>query len=156
MKTGACTPGITPLPCRPDGVGECRRSYGKDVALPLAGGLRPCGGCFADTRPAESGAVAGGNRSAGRSRAVSPGVGGSGVSASIGADGCGALGCRRRFGLWVVLADGERRVLCTAHALRWVRRTGAALSILPMPTLPPLRGQNPGAGASRRRFRVKT
>ena len=170
MKAGVWAPDITPLPTWPRGVGECRGPNGKCVALPLAGGLRPCGGRFADTRPAESGAVPGGNRSAGRSRAVSPGVGGSAacpggyrrtppyrrVAAPIGADGCGALGCRRTCGLWAVLADGERRVLCTAHALRWVRRTGAALSILPMPTLPPLRGQNPGSEASKRRFRVKS
>jgi len=149
MKAGAGAPDITPLPARPRGVGECRRSYGKDVALPIATAPESTD---ADTRPAESGAVAGGNRSAERSRAVSPGVG----AAPIGAAGCGALGCRRRFGLWAVLVDGERRVLCTVHALRWVRREGAALRILPMPTLPPRRCQNQDSGALSHGFRVKT
>ena len=166
MKAGVWAPGITPLPSRPRGVGECRGPSGKAFALLSATASGGCGVGLRDTRPAESGAVAGGNRSAERSRAVSPGVGGSAacpggytyrrVAAPIGADGCGALGCRRGYGLWSVLVDGERRVLCTVHALRWVRREGAALRILPMPTLPPRRCQNQDSGALSHGFRVKT
>jgi len=156
MKAGACTPGITPLPCRPDGVGECRRPYGKDVALLPAAASGGCGDGLRDTRPAESGAVAGGNRSAGRSRAVSPGVGAVSCQRADRAAGCGALGCRETQRLWWVAVGGQRRVLCAAHAVRWLLREGAALRILPMPTLPPRRCKNQRPQAPERPFRVET
>ena len=37
------------------------------------------------------------------------------------ADVCGALGCRRSRQLVAVGLEGDRRVLCLAHARRWVR-----------------------------------
>lgn len=40
---------------------------------------------------------------------------------AVGADCCGALGCRRSAALLAVEADGER-VLCGEHAAGWVRR----------------------------------
>jgi hypothetical protein len=153
MKAGVWAPGITPLPSRPRGVGECRGPSGKAFALLSATASGGCGVGLRDTRPAESGAVAGGNRSAERSRAVSPGVG---AERADRAAGCGALGCRETQHLWRVSAGGQRRVLCAVHAVRWLQREGAALCFLPMPTLPPLRRQIQASEALRRQFRVKT
>lgn len=38
---------------------------------------------------------------------------------AVGADACGAVGCRRTTGLLKVLRDGESRVLCHRHAPGW-------------------------------------
>jgi hypothetical protein len=134
MKAGVWAPDITPLPARPRGVGDCRRPYVKRFALSSATASGGCGDGFADTRQAESGAVAGGNRTAERSGGVSPGVGA--VRADRAA-GCGALGCRETQRLWRVTVAGQRRVLCAVHAVRWLQREGADTSILPLADLPP-------------------
>ena len=152
MKTGAGAPDITPLPCRPDGVGECRGPYGKAFAS-LSATAPTAPEPPAGNENGGDGAVAGGNRSAERSRAVSPGVGAEAVRADRAA-GCGALGCRETQRLWRVTVAGQRRVLCASHAVRWLLREGAALRILPMPTLPPRRCKNQRPQAPERPFRV--
>lgn len=44
---------------------------------------------------------------------------GGAVRFAVGADCCGALGCRETDGLLAVEQDGDRRVLCPDHARRW-------------------------------------
>jgi hypothetical protein len=44
------------------------------------------------------------------------------VRLAAGAEGCGALGCRRSEGLLLVESDAAQRVLCPPHAIRWVKR----------------------------------
>ncbi|PNW33529.1 UNVERIFIED_CONTAM: hypothetical protein BEN50_18790 [Euhalothece sp. KZN 001] len=152
MKTGAGAPDKTPLPTWPRGVGDCRGPYGKAFA-PLSATAPPAPEPPAGNENCGNGAVAGGNRSAGRSRAVSPGVGA--VERADRAAGCGALGCRETQRLWRVTVAGQQRVLCAVHAVRWLLREGAALRILPMPTLPPRRCRNQRPQAPERGFRVK-
>ena len=145
MKAGAGAPDITPLPTWPRGVGDCRRPYVKRFALSSA--TAPTAPeSLAENETGGDGAVAGGNRSAGRSRAVSPGVGA--VERADRAAACGALGCRETQRLWRVAVRGQQRVLCAVHAVRWLRREGADTSILPLADLPPRRWAKPAGGAS--------
>lgn len=46
---------------------------------------------------------------------------GGSVRWAVGAECCGALGCRETEALVRVERDGETRVLCLSHARRWLR-----------------------------------
>ena len=53
--------------------------------------------------------------------AVAEGCGAVSMRWAVGADCCGAMGCRESDGLVRVEDGGDRRVLCLWHARRWVR-----------------------------------
>jgi hypothetical protein len=74
----------------------------------------------------ETGFESGGGSQGGRNGNAGSEPSGARVAAEVaprpGADGCGALGCCSDRDLLVVHCGGAQRVLCRAHAVRWVRR----------------------------------
>jgi hypothetical protein len=57
--------------------------------------------------------------SEGKGRPSADGRNSSAVRFAVGADVCGAIGCRETDGLLVVEQGGETRTLCPDHARRW-------------------------------------